>query len=82
VVKINEHFFFNFTLKIYKSQIKMDQDQKQVQKNNIKEIETQLLEAINFLMQENKADKRWLSIAKTHIEEGVMAINRAIYTPK
>lgn len=27
-------------------------------------------------------DKRWLAIARTHIEEGFMALNRAVFKPQ
>lgn len=45
-----------------------------------KQTEERLLRTVELLM-DTDADKRWLSIAKTHFEEGFMAMNRAIFKP-
>ena len=56
--------------------------------NENKEIEERLLRRIESLQQlgqdgdGREVDRRWLAIAKTHIEEGFMALNRAIFQPQ
>ena len=45
----------------------------------------QVEEAVLMLLDELKGkdvDQRWLSIGRTHIEQGFMAINRAIFKPE
>jgi len=49
--------------------------------NHNKEIEEVLLRVLDRLGQHPKIDKRWLAIGKTHLEQGFMAINRAIFQP-
>lgn len=55
--------------------------------NTNKENEERLLRLIDDLMngqlngESFLADKRWASIARTHLEEGFMALNRAIFQP-
>ena len=50
--------------------------------NRIKE-EGQILGNIILVMKTNKnIDQRWLSIAETHIQQGVMAAVRAITKPE
>ncbi len=54
--------------------------------NANKALEEQLLRMIDSLAAMCDADPksingRWLSIGRTHIEEGFMAINRAIFQP-
>ena len=45
--------------------------------------EEAMLRLIDNMMttMEAKYDKRWLSIARTHFEQGYMALNRAIFQP-
>ena len=50
------------------------------QVNLNKQTEERLLRTIELLW-DTDADRRWLSIAKTHFEEGFMAMNRAIFKP-
>lgn len=57
--------------------------------NQNKYKEERLLRLIDGLMNEQtpdgmsiSVDKRWLSIARTHLEEGFMALNRAIFQPQ
>ncbi len=61
----------------YRKQSTEAVDQVNVNKQN----EERLLRLIELLMDGNEADKRWLAIAKTHFEEGYMALNRAIFKP-
>lgn len=49
-----------------------------------KEAEERLLRAIDVMFdtdEPNRFDKRWLSIAKTNLEQGFMALNRAVLQP-
>ena len=59
--------------------------------NQNKVTEEKLLRQIDYLMQHSRAehleehwlaDRRWLAIARTHIEQGFMALNRAIFRPQ
>jgi hypothetical protein len=50
------------------------------QVNSNKQAEERILRTIDALIGLN-VDKRWLSIARTHIEQGFMAMNRAIFKP-
>lgn len=55
--------------------------------NDHKRIEEQLLRRIEAMMPDRgdpspKYDGRWLSIARTHFEEGFMALNRAVFQPQ
>ena len=47
--------------------------------NQNKVLEEQVLRAIDGLL--GQADLRWLAIARTHMEMGFMAMNRAIFQP-
>lgn len=64
------------------------QNEKTVTAVNInKHTEEMLLRIMDDLQLQNKegkmdVDMRWLSIARTHIEQGFMAMNRAIFQPK
>jgi hypothetical protein len=49
--------------------------------NHNKEIEEICLRILDTLKTENWIDQRWLAIGRTHIEEGFMAINRAVFQP-
>jgi len=46
-----------------------------------KELEEDVLKRIDELKLDPNIDQRWLAICKTHIEEGFMAMNRAIFKP-
>jgi hypothetical protein len=50
--------------------------------NNNKQLEEILLRNLDELMGNPDYDKRWLAIARTHIEEGFMAMNRAVFRPQ
>ncbi|SCB18483.1 Acb2/Tad1 domain-containing protein [Rhizobium lusitanum] len=43
--------------------------------------EEQVLDTLNALGSRSDIDKRWLSIARTDIERGFMALNRALAEP-
>lgn len=49
--------------------------------NANKETEERLLQVMDILADNPEVDKRWLSIGRTHIEQGFMAINRSIFRP-
>lgn len=44
--------------------------------------EERILRSIDLYAMNPEVDKRWLAIAKTHIEQGFMAMNRAIFKPQ
>ena len=49
--------------------------------NANKEAEEQILRDLDNLALSPEVDKRWLAIGRTNIEQGFMAINRAIFKP-
>jgi hypothetical protein len=49
--------------------------------NENKVTEEKLLRLMEELDTSGVGDKRWLAIAKTHFEQGFMALNRAIFKP-
>jgi hypothetical protein len=49
--------------------------------NKNKEIEETVLRLLDVMANSNDVDKRWLAIGRTHIEQGFMAINRAVFQP-
>lgn len=57
-------------------------DDKVATVNINKQLEEQLLRRIEELVCRDDTDQRWLAIGKTHIEQGFMAINRAIFKPE
>ena len=50
--------------------------------NMNKQDEERILRSIDLYAMNADVDKRWLSIATTHIEQGFMAMNRAIFRPQ
>lgn len=46
-----------------------------------KHLEERVLRRLDFLADVPEVDKRWLAIARTQIEQGFMAMNRAIFKP-
>ena len=46
-----------------------------------KVMEEQLLRELDALAEREDVDKRWLAIGRTAIEQGFMAVNRAIFRP-
>lgn len=49
--------------------------------NYNKRLEEQVLRAIDHIQRNGSFDQRWASIARTQIEQGFMALNRAIFQP-
>lgn len=49
--------------------------------NKNKLIEELVLRQIDLMREKPDMDQRWLSIAYTHIQEGFMAMNRAVFKP-
>ena len=49
--------------------------------NRNKEVEERLLRICDELKGRTDFDGRWVSIAVTHFQEGMMALNRAIFQP-
>ena len=49
--------------------------------NEIKAIGPQLNDLINRL-EANTADRRWLAIGETHLQQGLMALTRAVAKPQ
>jgi hypothetical protein len=47
--------------------------------NANKELEERILRVLDGLS--GKVDPRWLAVGRTHIEQGFMAINRAVFQP-
>jgi len=50
--------------------------------NANKALEEAILRVLDLLRVESDIDQRWLAIGRTHIEQGFMAINRAIFQPE
>ena len=50
--------------------------------NAIKEAGNGLGVLVDELMSNDKFDKRWISIGKTHLQQGIMAIIRGIAQPE
>ena len=49
--------------------------------NANKQLEERVLRALDALAQEPSVDKRWLFAGRTSIEQGFMAVNRAVFRP-
>lgn len=49
--------------------------------NKNKEIEERVLRILDDLRNDSSLDQRWLAIGRTHIEQGFMAVNRAVFQP-
>jgi hypothetical protein len=49
--------------------------------NENKRAEEQVLRILDALAASSMTDKRWLAIGRTAIEQGFMAVNRAIFQP-
>lgn len=50
--------------------------------NEFKQDEERLLRKIDDIMAGEGFDKRWAAVARTHIQEGFMALNRAVFQPQ
>ncbi|WP_346358037.1 hypothetical protein [Bosea sp. (in: a-proteobacteria)] len=46
-----------------------------------KQLEEQVLRALDLLAANPEVDGRWLAIGRTAIEQGFMAVNRAVFKP-
>jgi hypothetical protein len=49
--------------------------------NDNKRVEEALLQTMDEMQGDANFDQRWLAIARTDIEKGFMALNRAIFKP-
>ena len=50
--------------------------------NTNKAVEEETLRILDELAARDDVDKRWLAIGRTAIEQGFMAVNRAIFKPE
>jgi hypothetical protein len=50
--------------------------------NGNKQTEEMILRLMDGLAKDGRADPRWLAVARTHFEQGYMALNRAIFKPE
>jgi hypothetical protein len=50
--------------------------------NDNKQLEEKCLRVLDDLAENPEVDLRWLAIARTHLQEGWMAANRAIFKPE
>lgn len=49
--------------------------------NENKQAEERVLRVLDVLAESDDVDKRWLAIARTQLEQGFMALNRAVFRP-
>lgn len=49
--------------------------------NSNKETEELMLRGLELMMKDPTFDARWVAIARSHFEQGYMALNRAIFCP-
>ncbi len=56
-------------------------DDRVVVVNTNKAAEEAVLRILDMLAADPQVDKRWLAIGRTQIEQGFMAINRAVFKP-
>lgn len=49
--------------------------------NEHKRMEERLLRRMDAMKGDTRFDQRWLAVARTHIEEGFMALNRSVFQP-
>lgn len=57
-------------------------DAKVAKVNEFKQDEERLLRKIDAMMAGDEFDKRWAAVARTHFQEGFMALNRAVFQPQ
>jgi GrpB-like predicted nucleotidyltransferase (UPF0157 family) len=50
--------------------------------NENKKAEERFLRFLDALAGSPEIDQRWLAVGRTHIEQGFMALNRAIFQPE
>jgi hypothetical protein len=59
------------------------QDEIALAKVNLnKQLEEAILTQLDALASQDDIDKRWLAIGRTQIEQGFMAVNRAVFQPE
>lgn len=59
------------------------QSERTIERVNLNKLsEEALLRVMDGLKDDPEIDQRWLSIARTDIERGFMALNRAIFRPE
>jgi hypothetical protein len=58
-------------------------DEKVALVNEFKADEERLLRKLDTLLNSTKidSDRRWLAVARTHFQEGFMALNRSVFQP-
>ena len=56
-------------------------DDKVAYVNENKRLEEIILRRLDDMMQSDDYDKRWAAIARTQLEQGFMAMNRAVFRP-
>lgn len=49
--------------------------------NRNKQIEETIMRVCDAMKQNPEFDQRWLAIGRTHLEEGFMFVNRAVFKP-
>ena len=49
--------------------------------NSIKDVGTELGELVDFV-RAHEGDPRWIAIAQTHLQQGLMALTRAVAKPE
>ncbi|MFC6444569.1 Acb2/Tad1 domain-containing protein [Shinella zoogloeoides] len=49
--------------------------------NENKKVEEAILRLLDQYTASSEVDQRWLAIGRSHIEQGFMAINRAVFKP-
>lgn len=49
--------------------------------NANKRVEETILRTLDDMKADHNVDQRWLAVARTHFEEGFMAMNRSIFRP-
>lgn len=59
----------------------LDQDAQDRMAAN-KRLEETVLRQLDGLAQAGVVDQRWLAVGRTHIEQGFMAVNRAVARPR
>jgi len=57
------------------------QDVRSIGPKAIMDIEERVLRLLDSLAADRENDTRWLAIGRTQIEQGFMAVNRAVFRP-
>jgi hypothetical protein len=60
---------------------KPQSDEKVTLVNANKQVEESVLRILDYLKDMPGIDGRWLAVGRTHIEQGFMAVNRAVFQP-